>query len=382
MYRLNLQELSISNGRSKEHDIVSGVNLSVEPGRILGILGPNGCGKTSLIMAVLGFIPVSGNQRRRAALFDAAWGDERRRMRGRIIVDDEDVTEWSPGLRGMSFVPQNLALFPDKSVLENLAFPLLAKGLDRESARKQASDLAARLDLTSVATRRPAEISGGQQQRVAIGRAIIHKPKLVCLDEPTASLDALSRREVLAHVYDVLRESNACALFVSHDPRDAELLCDEVAFIHDGHVQQVATPQEAYDNPSTLFVARMFSGYANAVAGQIDKGGCFRPEGSIGGWEIPPGIRCTISDVEGPAWLAGRPVAFAIGVQGDGGVVGTVVGRWAIEGRSYTRVEVSPGVVLSCFEMEGARHHGSVVVQLKPKTATDVKLFEGRPECK
>lgn len=335
MVRLQVDDLGISDGH-QQGVIVSGVSFAVAAGERLALLGPSGSGKTSILRAIAGFIP------RRAGW--SRWGTERRTMRGRIAVDGADISDAPPGDRGVALVPQNLALFPDKTVLDNMAFPLWAKGHSRRDARKEAARLAGSLGLSDLAERYPEQISGGQQQRVAVGRALVGEPKIVLFDEPLAGLDGPTKSDVLSFIDDALRQQRAAAIFVTHDAREAETLCDTIAFLHDHRIHQVASPREAYDNPATPFVAASFAGFENVVPGELVDGVGFVPSGAKGSWAM---------DTNGaPAGTSGvltcrlRGLEFQPG--GVKGVTGREVSRLLRDGEPYVRVEITPDVRLLC----------------------------------
>jgi ABC-type sugar transport system ATPase subunit len=335
MVRLQVDDLDISDGY-QQGVIVSGVSFAVAAGERLALLGPSGSGKTSILRAIAGFIP------RRAVW--SRWGTERRSMHGRITVDGSDVTDAPPGDRGVALVPQNLALFPEKTVLDNMAFPLWAKGSSRRNAREQAAKLAKSLGLTGLAERYPDQISGGQQQRVAVGRALVGEPKIVLFDEPLAGLDGPTKSDVLAFIDDALRQQLAAAVFVTHDAREAETLCDEIAFLHDHRVHQVACPKEAYDNPATPFVAASFAGFENVVPGELVPGVGFVPSGAKGSWVVDAnGAPAGTSGV-----LACRPRGLEFRPGGAGAVSGRQVSRLLRDGEPYVKVEITPGVRLLC----------------------------------
>ena len=213
----------------------------------------------------------------------------------------------------------------------------------RDEARKQAAELACWLGLDggsfSIGRRRS---SGGQQQRVAIGRALISQPRLVLLDEPLASLDALSKQEFYSISW-VLRERRASAVYVTHDPNEATLLCDQVAFIYRGRLHQVAPPNEAYRNPATLFVARMFSGFSNCIPCTIDADGIFTLERSSASLNVKALEASYVGSINTKLWLAGRTEDFRIGSLDFEGLPGTVIGRFSFEGCCYARVEIRNG---------------------------------------
>jgi putative spermidine/putrescine transport system ATP-binding protein len=217
---------------------VDGVSLTVADGEILGVLGPSGCGKTTTLRAVAGFeTPDSGT----------------------VAFDDEDVTDVPPEDRNVGLVFQKYALFDNMTVRQNVAFGLKMQGLDRDRRRDRADDLLATLAIGDLGDRDPSTLSGGQQQRVGLARALAIEPAVLLLDEPMTGLDAQLKRRLQAEIGDLLASLGVTGLYVTHDQAEAMIMCDRVAVMNDGRVEQVDTPRAIYETPANDFVAEFVS---------------------------------------------------------------------------------------------------------------------------
>jgi multiple sugar transport system ATP-binding protein len=216
------------------HVALEGVDLAVADGELVVLVGPSGCGKSTALRLVAGLETPT---------------------RGRIWLGERDVTDVSPRERDVAMVFQSYALYPHKSVRENLAFGLRMRGAPAGETRRRVAEAAARLGLEAVLDRRPAQLSGGQRQRVALGRALVREPQAFLLDEPLSNLDAKLRVEMRAELAHLHRALGATMLYVTHDQEEAMTLGDRVAVLHAGRLEQVAPPLELYRRPSTRFVA-------------------------------------------------------------------------------------------------------------------------------
>jgi multiple sugar transport system ATP-binding protein len=216
------------------HVALEGIDLTAADRELLVLVGPSGCGKSTALRLVAGLESPT---------------------RGRIWLGERDVTDVSPRERDVAMVFQSYALYPHKSVRENLAFGLRMRGTPAAEQRRRVADAAARLGLDAVLERRPAQLSGGQRQRVALGRALVREPQVFLLDEPLSNLDAKLRVETRAELARLQRALGATMLYVTHDQEEAMTLGDRVAVLHAGRLEQVAPPLELYRRPSTRFVA-------------------------------------------------------------------------------------------------------------------------------
>ena len=214
--------------------VVRDLSLKVGEGEFVVLVGPSGCGKTTALRMVAGLEEITS---------------------GEIRIGDRVVNELAPRDRDIAMVFQNYALYPHKSVYENLAFGLRMRKVPKEEQRKRVEEIAQKLGLAEMLDRRPAQLSGGQRQRVAMGRAIVREPKAFLMDEPLSNLDAKLRVQMRAEIARIQKALHVTTLYVTHDQVEAMTMGDRVAVMRDGILQQVDTPQRIYDAPANLFVA-------------------------------------------------------------------------------------------------------------------------------
>ena len=226
---------------------VDDISLSVAPGEFCAVIGPSGCGKSTLLKLIAGFLSPT---------------------KGRILLGGDDMAQRPPRARDLGVVFQNYALFPHMSALDNVAYPLKLRGIDRAARRQQAGEALERTRLSGLSDRLPAELSGGQQQRVALARALVFRPRALLLDEPLSALDAAHRASMRDEIRSVQRAYGIATLHVTHDQEEALSMADRVAVFNDGRLLQMATPTEIYDRPTSRFVAG-FVGAANLVPGVL-----------------------------------------------------------------------------------------------------------------
>ncbi|WP_449283813.1 ABC transporter ATP-binding protein [Leucobacter sp.] len=226
---------------------VENVDLRVASGEFLTLLGPSGSGKTTTLSMIAGFTEPSG---------------------GSVVCDDREMTAVPPHKRGLGMVFQNYSLFPHLSVRENVEFPLRQRGVAKAERVRRALAALELVELQARANAKPAQLSGGQQQRVALARALVFEPRLLLMDEPFGALDRALRERLQIELRRLHRELGITVVFVTHDQEEALTLSDRIAVFNEGRIEQVGTPEELYERPATLFVAR-FIGESNALTGEV-----------------------------------------------------------------------------------------------------------------
>jgi len=216
------------------HRVLKDVDVEVRPGEFFAFLGPSGCGKTTLLRLIAGFNQADS---------------------GRVLIGGTDVSALPPWMRDVGMVFQSYALWPHMTVQRNVAFGLEERKLPRREIERRVAAALDLVGLADLAERRPSQLSGGQQQRVALARTIAIEPKVLLLDEPLSNLDAKLRLQVRRELRDLQRRLGLTAIFVTHDQEEANAVCDRIAVMNEGVVQQVGTPVELYERPANLFVA-------------------------------------------------------------------------------------------------------------------------------
>ena len=258
--KIQLEDLTKSfPGRGRNSSRVTAVkdfNFEIPDGELIGLLGPSGCGKSTTLNMICGLEkPTSG----------------------KIFFGDKDVTALPPEKRGVGMVFQNYALYPHLTVRQNIIFPLQnLKGKDkfsRAEMEKRAMDVAALVQIQELMERKPGELSGGQQQRVAIARALVKLPHVLLLDEPLSNLDARLRLQTREEIRKIQRATKITTVFVTHDQEEAMSISDRIVVMKAGVVQQTGKPQEVYDDPVNLFVAKFLgTPPINVFQGKIKNG--------------------------------------------------------------------------------------------------------------
>jgi multiple sugar transport system ATP-binding protein len=213
---------------------VNDVSLTVNHGEFVALVGPSGCGKTTTLNLIAGLLPMSG---------------------GDIVIGDRLVNDLDPKDRDIAMVFQNYALYPNKTVYKNLAFPLQMRKLPNEEIDRKVKEAAKLLDITHLLERKPRELSGGQQQRVALGRALVRDPAVFLMDEPLSNLDAKLRVQMRSEIKRFHHNLNATIVYVTHDQLEAVTMADKMAVMNGGRLLQYDTPANVFNNPINTFVA-------------------------------------------------------------------------------------------------------------------------------
>ncbi|MCR2049765.1 ABC transporter ATP-binding protein [Acetatifactor muris] len=289
----NLTKKFPGRDRRKKKDIiaVSDFSFRIPDGKLIGLLGPSGCGKSTTLNLISGLVKPTA---------------------GRIFFGEDDVTDLPPEHRGIGLVFQNYALYPHLTVMQNILFPLQnLKGRDRltkaEMAEK-AREAAGLVQIEELLDRKPGELSGGQQQRVAIARALVKRPKVLLLDEPLSNLDARLRLQTREEIRRIQRETGITTIFVTHDQEEAMSISDMIVVMKEGIVQQIGRPQEVYDNPANLFVARFLgTPPVNVFDGKIRDGRLY-----IGAEAVLEGLEVFADPMPEEVCVAVRPEGFRL----------------------------------------------------------------------
>jgi iron(III) transport system ATP-binding protein len=232
---------------NEQFNAVKDVNLTVNPGEFLTFLGPSGCGKTTTLRMIAGFETPSS---------------------GQILIDGQDITDVPANERNMGFVFQNYALFPHMKIFDNVAYGLRIRGESSEEIRRKVREGLEMVGLTKAEQRYPNQLSGGEQQRVALARVLVLRPRILLMDEPLSNLDAKLRLHMRTEIRRIQQDLKLTCLYVTHDQKEALTMSDRIMVMNRGHIEQLGTPMELYEDPATPFVAD-FIGQANLIPGKL-----------------------------------------------------------------------------------------------------------------
>lgn len=289
----NLTKKFPGRGRKNREDVIAVNDFTYEipDGELIGLLGPSGCGKSTTLNLISGL---------------------QKPTSGKIFFGEDDVTGLPPESRGIGLVFQNYALYPHLTVKQNILFPLQnLKGKDKlskEEMLQKAYETAGLVQIHELMERKPGELSGGQQQRVAIARALVKMPKVLLLDEPLSNLDARLRLQTREEIRRIQKETKITTIFVTHDQEEAMSISDRIVVMKDGIVQQSGKPQEVYDSPVNLFVAKFLgTPPINVFDGEIKNHRLYIGEDAVLDME---------NDKEQKVYAAIRPEGFILNREG------------------------------------------------------------------
>lgn len=296
-----------------ETTAVDTVSLTVQPGETIGLVGPSGCGKTTTLRTVAGFETPT---------------------RGTVLFDGEDVTAVPPEQRDVGLVFQSYALFENMTVHENVAFGLKMRGMPGAERDRRTTELLDMLGIGELGDRDPATLSGGQQQRVGLARALAIEPRVLLLDEPMTGLDATLKTRLQDEIGSLLDEIDVTSLYVTHDQAEAMVMCDRIAVMRDGRIEQVGTPEELYRRPTNAFVAD-FIGTSNRISGHADGDSV-----TFAGATVTPDVAVP----DGEVTVVARPEAFRVG---DGPIDVSIEERHYLGGHVRTTARTPDGAELT-----------------------------------
>ncbi|HRE20246.1 MAG TPA: ABC transporter ATP-binding protein [Rhabdaerophilum sp.] len=324
-----IEDLAVAYGGTR---VIDGLGLTIEPGTFFTLLGPSGCGKTTLLRTIAGFVSVE---------------------RGHLRFGGAEVTRLPPHRRDIGMVFQDYALFPDKTVFDNVAYGLRARGQPGSEIRTKVGAALERVGLGHLGSRHPAALSGGQRQRVALARALVIQPRVLLMDEPLSNLDAKLRAQVRETIVDLQREARITTVFVTHDREEALAMSDRIGVMNQGRLEQVGSPFEIYREPATGYVAD-FVGAANLVEVEI---GAHRA-GEIGAAALD-GVRIAARAPAalgpGRALLVSRPEDITlVNTDADGTIPASIIHRQYLGGKTSYKVMLASGRILAVDLQNGA----------------------------
>lgn len=294
MARIELKGLGKSYG---DHQVIPGVNLTIEDGEFMVFVGPSGCGKSTMLRMLAGLEPISA---------------------GELFFDGQRVNDIGSAERGAAMVFQSYALYPHMTVAENMGFALRMSGCSKAERETAVAAVAEKLQLTALLDRYPKQLSGGQRQRVAIGRAIVRRPKVFLFDEPLSNLDAALRVQMRIELAKLHADLGTTMVYVTHDQTEAMTLGDRIAVFNQGRIEQVGRPMDLYRAPANRFVAEFLgSPKINLLPYQWDEATqslCFEAGCTVGA----KGMGLNSDLLRQGSYLGWRPEMLRVGSVGVG----------------------------------------------------------------
>lgn len=287
-----------------EEVAIERIDTTIKDGKLTCLLGPSGCGKTTLLRMIAGLETPS---------------------EGRIHFDDQDVTDVRVQDRGISMVFQNIALFPFKSVRDNISYGLKYEEVPKDTVRQKVNDIASQLGIESFLDQMPNQLSGGQQQRVALGRSLIRDPEVFLLDEPMSALDERIRIRLRTELKELQRKLATTTVYVTHNQEQAMALADEIIILSDGEIEQQGTPDEIYDEPANVFIAEFIGSPRMNMTKATLAGRTLSIDDTAVEIELPSASVPESGDTDGPVYLGVRPSRLELSPEStDDSLRGTV----------------------------------------------------------
>ena len=330
---------------------VDNISLEASTGEFTVLLGPSGCGKSTMLRLIAG-LESSTN--------------------GQIFIGDHEVTDAAPSERNLSMVFQNYALFPHLKVSENILFGLKVRKTPKKEREERLKKTADMLGVSELLDRRPNQLSGGQQQRIALGRAIIAEKPVCLMDEPLSNLDAKLRREMRLEIRSIQKKLNITMVYVTHDQTEAMSMADRVILLRKGRIEQNATPEEIYQRPATIYVARFIGTPPMNIVNVEELGesrihlkGLCHPS-IVNGAHEDKSIGIRPEDIEITNKGSGLP-ATVIGLEflGSDSIVDCQAGNESIVVRVHRRLKVEAGKKIHLSWALESAHHFSTSTGLR-----------------
>ena len=323
------------------HELLKGISFSLQTGEIICLLGPSGSGKSTLLRVIAGLEEAES---------------------GALFWDGSDITSLPAHLRGFGLMFQDYALFPHRSVAENIAFGLRMQKLPKVEINDRVTQALKRIRMESFASRPVTELSGGEQQRVALARALAPQPRLLMLDEPLGALDHNLRLQLIQELRALLHESAVPVIYVTHDREEAFALADRLLLLHAGQIVQSGTPKDLFDRPANAWVAS-FLGLGNLLPGQVEALSPLRVQTSLGSLLASGADTFSIAQ---PCHLLLRPADARLGAPSGQGWLAQV--KDAVFLGDYYRLELAvAGLELQVYTTDGARPGTQLEVSWRPE---------------
>lgn len=243
--------MNVSKTYDKKTEVISNINVKIEPGEFFVLVGPSGCGKSTMLRMIAGLEEITG---------------------GSLRIGEKEANHLPPSKRDISMVFQNYALYPHLTVEENIVFGLHVKKIPKLERMTRCNEVASMLGLSEYLNRKPRELSGGQRQRVALARAIVNEAPICLMDEPLSNLDAKLRAHMRSEIRQIQRRLGITMIYVTHDQVEAMTMGDRIMILHDGKIQQIGKPIDIYNHPANSFVATFIgSPPMNIADGEVNR---------------------------------------------------------------------------------------------------------------